>query len=695
MQKLKPAIKILLVGLVGVLITIFLTFPFVTHLSENFFNNNDYYLNSWVLWYTSHSIFNGSFFHPQLFFDSPQLYPFPDTLAQHDFFALPCLLIYSPALFITNNPVLATNIFIFASFILNFVSSYYFLNKLVDSYKASIIGAMIFSFSSGVIWLGGGWFDYLYRFLIPPFIYLLFSFLNKPSIKTSLFLGAVYTLIWFNTIEIAIFLITTSLIIFIFYTVITLIKDKSYYKKLLRIPLYLAACVIFVPIILYFFKPYIDYSQKEHFFRNINDTEGLSAKPIDYFLPSGNNLLYKKVTNLFEDYKINIQKITDYNKGDRNLLLPGYVAIALLALYIFSVGKRKSDTTSKIALVSLLTFLVLVLFSFGPYVQIGNRLIKLPYYYLFNISSLIKASRTPPRFMFIGLFLLSIVATKEFANITKNNHKKESILFILFMALMCLEYKVIYPFEKGSFTPLKFDLQGKIVLFAPIRDTYTLDGSKYLVQHFTNNFVSVNGGTGSQAEIKHYYKWKADLINDLFTDSWFKILKIINISYVVIDKTAANSSYFMNQDILNQLSKFSKYIVYEDPEWAVLDVTKYFENLNYNICTTTNPADLGYDFGITYTPHNNTLDLNYVVTNNSDCIYTPLGDLRYIKLSYNIINVNGYRDTFYIRLPPYIFEHQFYENSRKIIINSQQIPNDVAINIGANENRIVHVIISK
>ncbi len=465
--------------------TIFLTFPFVTHLSENFFNNNDYYLNSWVLWYTSHSIFNGSFFHPQIFFDSPQLYPFPDTLAQHDFFSLPCLLTYSPALFITNNPVIATNIFIFASFVLNFVSSYYFLNKIVENSKASLLGAMVFSFSSGVIWLGGGWFDYLYRFLIPPFIYFLFKFLMKPSLKTALFIGVTYTLVWFNTIEIAIFLITTSIIILIFYTILTLIKDKSYYRKLLKMPVYLAACVIFIPIVLYFFKPYIDYSQKERFFRSIDDTESLSARPIDYFLPSPNNLLYTKVTKIFENYKINIQKITEYNKGDRNLLLPGYVALALVALFILNIAKKRSDNGSKIAIVSLLTFLVLVLFSFGPYVQIGNHLIKLPYYYLYQISTLIKASRTPPRFMFIGLFLISIVVAKEFEDITRNSRKKENILFTLLILLMCLEYKVIYPFEKGRFTPLKYDLQGKIVLFLPIRDAFTLDGSKYLVQHFT------------------------------------------------------------------------------------------------------------------------------------------------------------------------------------------------------------------
>lgn len=688
---MKIKLKTILIILIAFIFTTYFTFPLILRLSTNFINNTDYYLNSWTLWYTSHSILDGTFFNPKIFFNSPQLYPFPSTLAQQDFFALPCLAIYTPALLISKNPILSVNIFIFTSFLLNFLSSYFFLWKMMKNSKGAIIGATIFTFSSVVIWVGTGYFEYTNRFLIPPLFYLLFCFIKKPDLKTSLKLFAIYTLLWFCSIQMAVFATLTLILIFISYFALSLFINKDNLKSLLKFPKYIAIGLIFLPIIFHFFSPYIEYSNKEKFERSLSESQLFSPKLLEFFIPTSSNLVYRGVRSILNTHSIHINAIEKLNSNNRSLLFPGLTAYISLIFFTIEIIKNKENKNylNMFTIATFITLILLIILSFGPYLQIGNNTIKLPYFYVYEIFPLLKATRTPLRLSYVWLFLISIIASYEYIVISSKKRVNKKLLFIAVIFFMLIEYKIEYPIQSQSYIPLNFNLSGQKVLFLPIREEHELDDAKYLAQHFTNNFVSVNGDTGSQFAMKYYGGNISSLNSNMFTEHWFLILKLLDIKYVAVDKIAAAKQQYSDQKIIANLPKYSKYIVYEDSNWAVLDLSKYTTKWMIPCENKTN-SDLDYKFDVSYNSKNNNFDIGYTVENVFDCDFRAFYNSRYIRVDYTTGNTdkNGY---FYIIMPPYLFKHSGFDGKASIINRLDQISKAVTLTIDSKKTVTIQV----
>lgn len=684
--------KYALILIFSIGITFILTFPLGIHLWTNYPYNNDFYLNAWTYWYTSHSFINGSIFKINEFFNSPQLYPFLSTLAHQDYFALPSILLYTPAYLFSNNHIFSVNITIFLSYFLNFISSYYFINKITKDRLASACGALVFSFSPGVIQMGGAYLEYLNRYLVPPFIFLLFKFIKKPGMKNSILLFFVYSLNWFCNIEISIFLILISVIIYLIFTLIKILNKSIFQEYKFTHFKYILVGLVFLPLIVYYFKPYISYAEKENFKRSISEAEYYSAKPLDFFLPSPKNVIFGKLAGTLDSIHFFGLK-PPYNLGE-HVLFPGYIALVLTVIFSINLLKKRPTKGDLIKHLSFWTLVMSVIISFGPYWRIGQSVIRLPYYYLYQIFPLLEAIRTPTRIMYVWLFFISLMISWQLKSINLQNTKSRTFWYIIIFCLMTTEYLTVMPNE--AITPLKinYDLKGKNVLFLPIRngyDTWKVNDAFYLTAHIYNNFISVNGHTGSESSIEYYDQLTNILKNNIFNSYWFSILKILDVNYIVIDKNALDDPLFNDQKISPELNEYKNMIVYQDHDWVIMDVNKY-KNIDENICVDKDFSDMTYTFSGVFDNIEKKIVFEYVLTNNLDCDIAFVGKSRYLKVGY-FIEGSEEKGGFIITLPPFLLSKKSYSGNRSV--PKKDIKNDFNTSLIINNADQINITIYK
>jgi hypothetical protein len=546
---------------------------------------------------------------------------------------------------------------------------------------AAITGATIFSFSPIVIQLGYGYLEYLNRYLIPLFIYLLFKYLRKPDIKTALYISFIYTLSWFCSIEIAIFILIIAIVIFITFVLIKLFQHKASSLNIINILKYSLIGLIFLPIIIYFFSPYIEYSYKEKLQRTLEETQYYSARPLDFLLTSPENIIYGKLSKSLEKLHYAGEE-PPYSYGEHTLF-PGFIVLALLSLLVVLKRGRQSWKDHIEIPISFVVLIFSIIFSFGPYLKIGSLTLKLPYYYLYHIFPLLGASRTPTRIVYVWLFLVSLLSAFGIEVILDSVKKKGAVIFISILILITAEYLTYFPHQTIDSFPLKFDLGGKNVLFLPIRKdipSNQINATNYLIQHVSNNFVSINGHTGSEPSIEGYEYLMNTLKTTEFTNHWFNVLKILDISYVVIDKNGMNNNNFDDQPIKDNLLKYNNNTIFDDDNWAVIDISSVKGNFG-TPCKKNNPSDLEYRFEPKYDEVTRSVNLYYDITNNANCDLSYIYSSRYYKVEYTIENP-GKNGSFYIILPPFLLSGETYSGSLPVTSKLRTKPRAIVIRLG-------------
>jgi hypothetical protein len=689
-------IHVLGIFVLGITLTIFFTYPFILKLSTNYPARSDFLSQTWTYWYTSHSIFNGTIFNTTKFFTQPQYYPFPLTLAQADFFVIPSLLFYAPASLISNSHVFGVNFTIFTSFVLNFVSCYFCLNKLTKHKLSSIIGALIFTFSPSVIEMTSGYLEYLSRFFIPPLFLFMHNFFETPNSKNAFKFFVVYLLCWFSNIEISIFVTVLGTIWFVVFLILKYFIGSAKKIQLAQLIKYTAIySLVLAPIVFYFFSPYINYSQKENFKRSFEEIVQFSVKPLDYFLPSPDNVVFGKIVKSLESFRAT--QYEDFNYSEHTLS-PGIVALVIIFISVINILFSKKSKLIELCkresflIICFIVLIITVILTFGPYINIDNHLIKLPYYYLYKIFPLLAASRTPGRFKFVLLFFIAyIVANTLSKYLEQNNFRKRNVVLFIVFGLIVVEYITFFRPESHLPTPINFNFAGNVVLFLPIRSIQPIqirnDDSEYLIQQVTNNLISVNGSTGSEDTIHCQAALKDMLSNNIFSNNWFRILKNLNIRYVAIDKTALNVEYFSKQNkLITNYTNYPDLIVFEDDSWAIIDIDKY-NKISNTSCMSKGKSigDTSISIGAYYRSRDKSFFITYSFANNLGCDLVFINQERYLKVNYKTDKSNKSR-VFYIVLPPIISNNHF-EGGKVIIADKLNIkPSKITINIDGSLN---------
>lgn len=677
--------KSVIITFISLILASYFTFPLIYNLNRNFPYNSDFYLNAWVFWYTSHSFYSGLIIDIGKFFSPPFLYPFPYTLAHLDFSLFPSVVMFAPIYFIIKDYIASVNLTILTAYSLNFIFCLICIKKITKNTYGAMIGALIFSYAPMVIDIQNGYLEYLFRLFIPLFFLTLFNYLKSPNVKNSLIVFSIYTLQWFTNIEISIFLsIFAVLSSFLYFYMIfsnkilkTGAEYRQYFYKLFTSAF--AGLIIFLPIIYMFFSPYLKYSQTENFKRDLKEVAHYAAVPVDFITTFPKNLIYGRLS-----YKIASQnKYSDFSYAEHSLFV-GLIVIFLLITSIkhfFKTKRNKNILQSDNYVFWLICFILLIfgiVLMFGPFLSEKKTDIKLPYYYLYKIFPPLAAIRTPARVMYICLFFIAFIAARGLEIIiAPSKGLKQTIIFLFIFIIIIVEYTNKPYVSLFALNKINFDLGGKIALFLPMHQMYGKDinDTVYVIQQTTNNFIAINGSTGSENLIGGYTEFTDDLKSQIYTKKWFEMLHALKVGYVVVDKNELKLSEYQELQLAEKNINTEYLKVFEDDNWKILDISLLFPASK---CDDNPIKSLDLFMDAYYIKEKGSIYLTYLLNNTTSCDIAFINTDRYLEFRYNYFPKVWYSKKV-VQLYPYLPDGKHVEGAIRLYTKTNNRPQTIRV----------------
>jgi hypothetical protein len=399
--------------LIGLVLTVFFTFPLLTKFSSHLSSRQDGVLVAWLIDWGSQSLIEN-----QNFFNAPFFYPYQNTIGYSDLF-LPTAVLNIPIKFIQNfyhntfnltEPQLNTLIFnhnlhLFLGSILTFWGQYLLGLYLFKEKKLATLSGIIFAFSNMHL----DYMAHLHVFLVAgiPFYFLfLFKFIDTKKTKYLLLtsLAIIYQLL--NSPMSGLFLIVMSLI-----SLVNKNIRKTLWENKKLISLYILSSALLVG---FFYLPYFSVTKQFSYTRTIRDSAHFAFSLNKFLLPEiifYLGLLFTLIKIKTKEKKVNINK----NK------LPKYFLIFLLftilgALLMLGPALKINDQTFKIL----------------------NIPIPLPYTLFYYLFPGFKAFRASSRWIIIFAFGLSIIISYLIKNIKLNKINKNTFLNTLLITTTSL-----------------------------------------------------------------------------------------------------------------------------------------------------------------------------------------------------------------------------------------------------------------
>jgi len=371
-------------------------------------------------------------------------------------------LLFSPITVIFG-PIFSYNLATILSLALGAFGVYLICKSLNLNQTSSIFGGLVFFFSSYV------WGQLLAHlnldivFAIPFLIYLfVLKFKNEiGSKKYVIFSGILLAFQFGVSNEIyATFVLFGFIALFILFLIF--IKDEVYRKLILRTSLELIAAIILSILLL---SPYLYYIFYGYVKGPIHLPSVYEADPLNFLIPTPLTFLFG---NLFSTIST---KFTG-NFGEEG----AYLGLPLIFIVV-SFIKMSMQSKNKLYIFLSLLFMIILIFSFGSYLNIlSHPLIPMPWY-IFTKLPLIEQS-LPTRFtLYIGIIAAIISAIwLQKSNINKNFKYIISALVIIFLIPNLNVYhgqQIQYPSFISSGAYQKYIKSGENVIVYP---TYVVGG---------------------------------------------------------------------------------------------------------------------------------------------------------------------------------------------------------------------------
>lgn len=614
----------LLVAFIGFILTTILTWPFLSNINGFYRVRGDYPLEGWKLWYNFFSISTGRIFHQADYFNSNQFYFYPFSFAYSDNVFVPGI-IFSIIYVFSKNLILSVNSYTFLTFILTFISAFYVLRYFVKNSYASAVGAVIFTFNPLTFAHFPGHIQLMNKFFLPPLLFFGYKFFTKISLKDALLFFLFFTL---NSLSSAYFFIFSLIfipLIFIPIIVKNLIRQKKDY--LFKLVKYLPIGIFFLPIIIYFNYPYLEFSGKEMVTRSLAANWASSANLIDWVTPHPKNILYN---NLFE-YLDNVRQVKNLSYAEKVLFL-NIIPVILFTLGLWQILKKSKNFFFFLIYLILSTGLL----TFGPFFSISyksDNLVTLPYLYLYEYLPFLQGIRAPSRFQFIFYIIFTLVATYGVTLLLKRFKKRRmiSLVISLFLViLICLENLNSYSGDLNLKSPtyIQFKqlsgkvafLKNKVTFHLPVYTPYDQDvedGLAYLIWLPQTQENMLNGFSGYFPNDwnKLMIKFKEGINKDNI-----KTAKALGVQYLVIHKDMLNKNFKM--DVTN----IGKSTVFEDQNIRIINLDK--------IDVTTHFCSLDKDFNIVQVRYKDDNDvIGLALQNKNDCYLVNKYQDRYFEFN--------------------------------------------------------------
>lgn len=393
--------RALLVFFLGVVMTVILTWPFPSMIASYYSDWGDYAFNGSVLRYNSEALISGRILNREDYFNGFQFYPYPYSLAYSDHLFVPSL-IFTPIYLLTQNLILSVNLLTFLSFVLSFVTAFYTLKYFLKNFWASAIGASVFAFNPlTFVHFYGDHTQLLYKFFLPLLFLFAFQFFNSPNRKCAILFFLFFTINALTSSYFQIFsLIVLPLAAIPFLWSNWRAGNFDYFAKLTKNSLIL---LIFMPILLYFNLPYLEFSQKEMVVRPITENGFFSARLLDWFSPAPQSLLYGDIYKQTETTRLPRDEGNRFYGAEHTLFL-NLIPMILFTLALIHLHRKRNGGDRKVFVFFLTLLISTFVFSFGPYFagwNSQNGSLPLPYYFLYQWLPFLKGIRVPTRIEFL------------------------------------------------------------------------------------------------------------------------------------------------------------------------------------------------------------------------------------------------------------------------------------------------------
>ena len=578
--------------LVGIGMTILVTWPFARKIGVYYQDAGDYPLNGWILWYDQMAIKTGRIFHQKKYFNTTQMYPLPDTLCYSENMFFPSLL-FSPIYWITHDLIFSVNFFALLTFVLSFLSAYYCINYFVKDWRASLIGAAIYAFNPITLASFPLHLQLMNKYFLPLVFLFAYRYFKEPNWKDGFYFWFFFVLNGLSVIYFEIFtvvLLPFFLLPFLIQRVLK--KDWVYFWKIVK---YGWAGLLLLPFLFYFYLPYLRFSRKEGVIRHLNTQRRYSGRVGQWFCPERKNLLYGPLAGKF------LSLPPDGLHSGYSLFLNFLPMILFLFGFYFLFMELKKNT-GKIGHLFCWSYLMILLgsfvLSFGPFFLGWNRdygRVKLPFYYLYKLTPLFNGIRSPIRFQF-AFYVPFALAAAYGASFILNRIKmiKPGFAVGLLLVFVVLENYTVKQYQARSF--ILHYLSTKKGRFQFLKDQVTFHYPTFvlMVKHYrvkkllgfeslylnwdtVTNEIMMNGYSGFTPD--DWLNFMANAQRDLNREM-LKELKAVGVNFVIIHKNLMppEELQFLQQ---KHFRLYRQGLIYHGKNTLVLSLKKYHFKINF------------------------------------------------------------------------------------------------------------------
>ena len=387
--------------IISSVLTFSIFLPFSLHIVDHLPNVIDPLFYAWNLSHNFRAISNGfiNVLNTNIFYPEGNTLAFSDTLYAQTLFT-------APILFFTKNPVLAENLYVFATFPMAAVSMFLLAYWMTQKIVPSMISGLFFAFSYPRL-SQIGHMPALSSQWLPLFILFILSFLKTGKFKMLLTAFLFFLISTASSLYFGVFLVFVALVCLSIES-LSWMKSKSY-----RVPLSIVKTTLIwsIPMLIAFIivlYPYIRLKAEYPTIRRaLEDTISLSATPADYLsvLPSSF-----------------ISRLGFQAKTNEHPLYPTLTLLIFAGIGLMRGEKKYKKFTLVFLVLGSLSFLL----SFGPYlnVNIGREAtrITMPYYLLYKIFPLLQVIRVPARFSILFILSLSSLAAISLSSFVFKKH---------------------------------------------------------------------------------------------------------------------------------------------------------------------------------------------------------------------------------------------------------------------------------
>jgi len=646
--------NLMLVIILALFLSIILTWPLLPNITSYYTDQGDYSLVGSNLWYNQDSLKTGRIFSPKDYWHGFQFYPQPYSLAFANNSVSPTF-IFAPIYWISGNLPLSVNSYALATLVLSFITSFYMIRYFLGDkgekgnkgdrviFLASIVGAFIYTFNPQTMGRFPQHLDILGKYFLPLVFLFAYKLLEKPTLKKGLLFFLFFTLNSLTAAYYQIFSLIMLPIVALPFLIGHLRKgDWGYLGRLGRSGL---VGLIFLPILLYFNLPYLQFSQQEGAYRPLEATPFFSARINDWFVPSPDNMFYSGWVKSMEPLR--------EPKDDRNIL--NYeehtLFTGILPLILFILGFKYFLKQKNGRIYFLLLLILPFILTFGPFAGYKEDGFRLPFYYLYKFVPALEGIRSPTRFEFLFFIPFALIASFGVKWILEKKAGKRGVWVIgIIGVILILENLTIKNFDIRSqslklvadtgIENLNF-LKNSAVLHFPIYSTEDADvfgkNSAYTNWATQTGEKIVNGNTSylppDQLGLLASFQQG-------FNEKGIGILSALGVDYIIVHKNLLQTG---DQAIFSKMEQgLLKGAVLNTSELLIVKLSSY--NQSVSVCTIKDMDIRSSKIA----DDNFTPVLALIINNKKDCYLISTFDNRYQQKT---INIDGSMKKVHFRLP--------------------------------------------